>query len=95
MHIKYGFTCKNNVRFWNGAKIPDNTLTWFSSFNFLVMYTCDTIKQNDDFINTRNYFLFFLIVDIFKFSISNKIQSVAIMDLIISYPFTIAEFTLS
>ena len=26
MHIKYGFTCKNIVRFWNGAKIPDNTL---------------------------------------------------------------------
>ena len=33
-----------------------------------------------------------LVIDLFKLSISIKIQSVANMELIISYPFTIAGF---
>ena len=28
MHIQYGLTCKYYVRFLNGAKIPDNTLSF-------------------------------------------------------------------
>ena len=28
LHIKYGFTCKYNVLFWNGAKTPDITLSF-------------------------------------------------------------------
>ena len=35
------------------------------------------------------------LIDLFKWSLSVKIRSVANVVLIISYPFTIAEFTLS
>ena len=38
MHMKYGFTCKNDVRFWNGAKyltIPYNK--YFIHYPYKIM----------------------------------------------------------
>ena len=60
MHIKYGFTGKYDVRFWNGVKIPDNTLFCkFADFILTRHYIrlFSEVKKNNYTERIRTYFV--------------------------------------